>query len=433
VSTFLQRVPVDCIVAVDVAKTKFVAALASAAGETLKLVKFEHPRQTAAFVGSLQALQRAERRPVVVMEPTGTYGDALRYQCHVLGMPVHMMPPKHSHDFAEVLDAVPSMHDPKAAAVLAKLQAIKPARAWEPQTDTRRDLRAWVDQRHPIARILAIYHGHLEAMLARHWPELEVHVDVYDQRSCFALLKEFPGPQAVTAAEQAAARTLRKASRGQFGHARVQAIVDSAKSTTGVPMTVGEQERLRVIAEQIELHARRLDAVDAKLTDLVGLDEVLRRMATVVGPACAAAIGALVGTPLDFTSPRALEKAIGLNLKEKSSGNTKGPMSITKRGPGQVRRLLFMAALRLMKDDATAMAWCRARKGYKADQKLKAVVALMRKLTRALWHVARGEPFDPTKLFDTRRLDLPHRLHTAAPASPSAQTREPDQGGAAIA
>jgi len=49
------------------------------------------------------------------MEPTGTYGDALRHQCHALGLPVHMMPPKHSHDFAEVLDGVPSMHDPKAA------------------------------------------------------------------------------------------------------------------------------------------------------------------------------------------------------------------------------------------------------------------------------------------------------------------------------
>jgi len=353
----LHLVPVGCIVAVDVAKTKFVAAIAATSGEVLKLVKFEHPRQTAVFVGFLRALQREERKPVVVMEPTGTYGDALRHQCHALGLPVHMMPPKHSHDFAEVLDGVPSMHDPKAATVLAKLHAIKPARAWEPQSETRRDLRAWVDQRQPIARMLAIYHGHLEAMLARHWPEFGAHLDVYDQRSWFALLKEFPGPQAVTAASEAAGQTLRKASRGQLGLARVQAIVGSAKSTTGVPMTAGEQERLRVIAEQIELQTHRLDAVDAKLADLVAEDAVLTHMATVVGPACAAAIGSLVGSPLDFTNARALEKAIGLNLKEKSSGNTKGRLSITKRGPGQVRRLLFMAALRPAPGTAVTIAW----------------------------------------------------------------------------
>jgi hypothetical protein len=196
VEALLPLLTVGSIVAIDVAKTKFVAAIATVGGEVLKLVKFEHPRQTVAFLGLLRALQQAERKPVVVMEPTGTYGDALRYQCHALGLRVHMMPPKHSHDFAEVLDGVPSMHDPKAATVLAKLQAIKPARAWQPESDTRRDLRAWVDQRHPIARTLAIYHGHLEAMLARHWPELEAHVDVYRQRSWFALLTKYPGPQA---------------------------------------------------------------------------------------------------------------------------------------------------------------------------------------------------------------------------------------------
>lgn len=30
----------------------------------------------------------------------------------------------------------------------------------------------------------------------------------------------------------------------------------------------------------------------------------------------------------------------------------------------------------------------------------------MRKLIRALWHVARGEQFDSTKLFDVSRLKL---------------------------
>jgi hypothetical protein len=200
----------------------------------------------------------------------------------------------------------------------------------------------------------------------------------------------------------------------------VQDIVDSAKSTVGVPMTAGEQERLRDIAEPIEGQTRRLDIVDAKLVELVEKDVVLRRMATVVGPSCSAAIGALVGSPLEFANARALEKAMGLNLKEKSSGNTHGPLKITKRGPGQVRQLLFMAALRHMKDDATALSWCRARKGYKGDQKMKAVVALMRKLARALWHVARGEAYDPSKLFDTRRLDLPS---TPQPPSPSCRSR----------
>jgi hypothetical protein len=49
-------VTMGCIVAIDVAKTKMVAPIATAAGEVRKLVRFEHPRQTAVFLPLLQAL-----------------------------------------------------------------------------------------------------------------------------------------------------------------------------------------------------------------------------------------------------------------------------------------------------------------------------------------------------------------------------------------
>ena len=61
----------------------------------------------------------------------------------------------------------------------------------------------------------------------------------------------------------------------------------------------------------------------------------------------------------------------------------------------------------MLKDVSTIpRAWYRARESHQAKQSLKAVVALMRKLARALWHVGRGATFDPRKLFDTRRLGL---------------------------
>ena len=442
--TILPLVPVGCIVAIDVAKTKFVAAVATTTGEVLKLVKFEHPRQTPLFLRQVNELREAGREPVVVMESTGTYGDAIRYQLHRLGAPVHMMPPKHTHDFAEVLDGVPSMHDPKAAVVLAKLQAIKPARAWKPVSEERANLRAWLDQRNPVVRTLGLYHGHLEAMLARHWPEFGTLIDVHHQRSWFALLKTLPGPEAVSAAREAATETLHNASRGHFGREHIQKIVDSASRTMGVPMTSGEKEKLRTLAEQIETLTRRIDVVDSTLAELVEADDVLSRLATVVGPACTAAIASLIGSPLDFTSAPALEKAMGLNLKEHSSGNSMGRMSITKRGPPLVRHMLFLAALRFVKDDPVAVAWYRARKGYKAGLKLKSIVAVMRKLARAVWHVARGEAFDAAKLFDTRRLELttstPTRAKILAKPFTSAtqktaarSTQEPCERGAAIA
>ena len=215
-----------------------------------------------------------------------------------------------------------------------------------------------------------------------------------------------PGPELVAASADQAAAILRRASHGKLKQAQVAAIIDAATHSYGVPMTTGEQGKLRAIVEQLEAQTLRLSAVDVRLAALVESDPIASRMALVVGPACEAALISHVGSPLSYPSTGALEKAMGLNLKERSSGNKKGQLSITKRGSAQVRQLMFFASLRLVKADPVVAAWYRGREAYRSGKKVAAVVAVMRKLARALFHVARGAEFDARKLFDVRRLDL---------------------------
>ena len=94
VQVLITLLTVGRIVAIDVAKTKFVAAIATAAGDVLRLIRFEHPRQTYAFLQLVATLRDVKLEPRVVMEPTGTYGDALRFAIHSMDVPVHMMSPK---------------------------------------------------------------------------------------------------------------------------------------------------------------------------------------------------------------------------------------------------------------------------------------------------------------------------------------------------
>ncbi len=430
----LALLTVGCIVAVDVAKSKFVAAIATALGELVRIVRFEHPRQTGLFLRLLVALRDAKLEPRVVMEPTGTYGDAVRYQCHRLQVPVQMMSPKHTHDMAEVLDGVPSMHDPKAAMTLARLAVIRPTKRWEPESEAKRDLRAVLDRRAPVARTQTVYYGLLEGMLARHWPELDALLDVRAQRSWVALLQRMPSPQAVAAAPEEAAQLLRKASHGALPHESIAAVVASARDTFGVPMTHEEQLTLHAIVDSIERETRLLDALDKQLGELCRTDPEMARMAAVVGPACACAIVGHIGLPSAFSNARALEKAMGLNLRERSSGETHGRLHITKRGPGQVRKLLYLASLRMLNFDPVVATWYRGRGAYRCERKGAAVVAVMRKLARALWHVARGGVFDPCKLFDVRRLALqvPHTdSKLPADVAPPFHTQPLRPGGAA--
>jgi hypothetical protein len=136
------------------------------------------------------------------------------------------------------------------------------------------------------------------------------------------------------------------------------------------------------------------------LRDSDGADGVSRRQ----NDGCRPVAG--VGNPTKFECPNAYVKALGLNLKEKSSGKSKGGLHITKRGPGMARLFLYLAALRLIQRDRVARAWYAKKVSRDAGRKQKALIALMRKLASGLWHVAQGAAFDSTKLFDVARLRL---------------------------
>src|SRR6185369_11441423 len=57
VEELLPLLVAGCIIALDVAKQRFVVALATAAGELVKLFRFEHPTETPAFLQVVEAVR----------------------------------------------------------------------------------------------------------------------------------------------------------------------------------------------------------------------------------------------------------------------------------------------------------------------------------------------------------------------------------------
>ena len=51
-------------------------------------------------------------------------------------------------------------------------------------------------------------------------------------------------------------------------------------------------------------------------------------------------------------------------------------------------------------------SWYQRKVRTNGGVKLKAVIALMRKLLAALYHEVRGATYEPYRLFDTRRLQI---------------------------
>ena len=128
-------------------------------------------------------------------------------------------------------------------------------------------------------------------------------------------------------------------------------------------------------------------------------DAILTRIATVTGQTTSLVLETALGSPLDYPTPGSYRKAMGLNLKERSSGKHKGQLKITKRGPGIARKYHYFVALRWLYQDPLIAQWYGNKVRRGGHLKGKAIVALMRKLAKGLWHQGRGEPFVIDKLF----------------------------------
>ncbi len=389
------------VVGLDVAKEGQFAAVMSEEKEVICTLRFTSPKENQAFVDLLTG---CGPRVEVALESTGTYGDVLLHALRMAGVAVFQVGAKKVHDSKEIFDGVPSMHDAKAAMIIGRLHLEKVTRPWGELTSHQRTLKA-------AARTFARYDGsyqenigRLEAHLARAWPELPAELKL-TSATLLLVLAEYGTPQAVAADPEGAFALMRKVGGGFLDVEKIKRIIDAAGQSVGVPLVEAEREELQLLAR--DTNQLRLESKKSRRTieELGQENESARNLKDLVGGLSIALVLMSVGDPRTYDSSQALMKAFGLNLKVHSSGKKKGQLSIAKRGPSMPRRYLYLAALRLIQKDPTTRAWYIRRLERNGVKKVKAVVAVMRKLVRAIWQIARtGEPFDATRLFDPANL-----------------------------
>lgn len=398
----VERTPSRVIFAVDVAKETMYAALMKPSEEVLATVKWNHLRESREVVDRLRRLLVVSVE--VVMEPSGTYGDSLRWLCYEAHLPVYRVKPKQVNDLREVYDGVPSSHDGKSAAMVGWLHLLGRSELWEPRSESRRALAAAVQTNRRCDRSFRQVQNSLEAELARYWPELPEELAL-DSVTLLELLAAYGGPAGVAAAPQEARQLMARVGGVKLDRAKIDRVIASAARTVGVPMVEAEQEALRQLAVEGR-YQQKAKKRSKKEVEALSESSASQPLGQVVGAVTAAVLEVKLGQPAEYPSPRSYVKAAGLNLKVRSSGKRKGQLAITKRGSGLVRQYLYLAALRWIKDDEVARAWYEKkihRDGGR--QKGQAIVALMRKLLAGLWWVGKGRAFDVTRLFDVSKLE----------------------------
>ncbi len=224
--------------------------------------------------------------------------------------------------------------------------------------------------------------------------------------SLLALVAEYGDPSSIAAQREPARQLMRHTGRGFLRGEKIQQVLDSTQETLGVPCSEGERHLLQVLAGELQRTHKQLKQLEAQIAREVRDDAVLTRIAAFVGKTTALVLEAALGSPLEYSNPRSYLKAMGLNLKERSSGKHTGQLKITKRGPGIVRKYYYFVALRWLYQDPVIARWYGNKVRRDGQLKGKAIVAVMRKLALSLWYVARGDVFDSRKLFNVRTMEM---------------------------
>jgi len=339
------------------------------------------------------------RQLTVALEPTGTYGDALRQALAKAQLTVHRVSPKSASDYAEVFDGVPSQHDGKDAAVVAELSAQGRSWPWPMvvASEVEQELAYQVDWLDGQRRQLMLWCGRVEALLSRHWPEATRVVPLCSA-TLLQCLAEYGGPRGLAAAPDALER-VQGWGRQYLSAAKATALVDSARQTLGVTMGHWDEERLRRYAQQIQHCRGEMRAARRRLLELTKNHATIRSMGAVVGVPTACVLWVELGEPKAYHCGAAYRKAMGLNLAERSSGQWQGKLKISKRGSSSVRRWLYLAALRWVRQEPVR-SWYLRQKAQRRGECKAALIGVMRKLALALYQVGgRGKTFEREQLY----------------------------------
>ena len=181
ISTVLKKIDTNrIIVSIDAAKEDFFAGIADGHGQIAKIIKWQHPKQTRLFLEFVEALGDPNHVEFAI-EPSGNYGDSLRWQLHLRHYKVYRISGKAVHDYREVYDGVASSHDAKSCALISELHSRGRSKTWPFSDDSRREFKAKCASLRAYEKAYQQNLSRLHALTWKHWPELTQYLKLTSQ------------------------------------------------------------------------------------------------------------------------------------------------------------------------------------------------------------------------------------------------------------
>jgi transposase len=389
------------VVGIDVAKRRHVAAIRFPDGSIKKPFSFTNDRQ-----GFERLVSRVEIAGVAsgvceilfALEATGHYGHALQHYLLAGGRSVVGVNPAHTKRAKELLDGSPEKSDTKDAIIIADLAWQGRGRPVTQLDGVYAELRRLGKLREQLTTERTRYLNRYTGLVDLVFPELVGLVYDVTCPTIRNLLTEFPtAPDIGRRQYRLIRRLLWKWSIGHFDEERCRQIHEASKHSVGV------REGLEAIRLSMRLILSSLCSVESQLSVVEKTQrEALRQipyaeqLLTIpeIGSVTVATILGETGDLRQYRSAEALIKLAGLNLYSLSSGTFHGRTRITRRGRPLLRRIIYLAALRMGKQGRPLAEFHDRLLGRLAKPQI--AVACSRKLLRMMFAMVRdGTVYQP--------------------------------------
>jgi transposase len=331
---------------------------------------------------------------VIGFESTGPYAEPLFH--FLIKKPVKLVQvnPVHTKRIKDLTGNSPNKTDKKDPRVIADVIGLGHALTLIVPQGAAAHLRRLTQARERAIRDRTATINQIQHLVFVVFPEFLSVMKNISTKTAIYLIEHYPAPRDIIAlgAEELTV-VMRKISRGRLGQERAQELIHAAKNTVGI--SEGNQSIFLEIAHliaKVEHENRFINILESQLAEYLQQIPYSNSILSVKGFGVVTTAG-LIGEVADFKKFDTISeimKLAGFDLYEISSGKHKGMRRISKRGRPLIRKLLFFASINTVKSKGIM------HEPYKKMQergmpKIKALVAISRKLLRIIYALARDD------------------------------------------
>ena len=329
---------------------------------------------------------------VIGFESTGPYAEPITNYLRKKPVNLVQVNPMHTKRIKELTGNSPNKTDKKDPRVIADVISLGHSLTVVIPEGAAAQLRRLSHARERAIGRRTAMNNQLQDLVFVIFPELGSIIKPSTKTGMY-LIKNYPDSESIASIGiENLSDIIRRVSRGKFDKDRAKELYNAAKQSIGI--TEGKESVILEtshLVSNIENENRYIESLEEQMIEHLEQIPYSHSILSIkgIGHVTAAGLIGEVGDFNKFNTISEITKLAGLDLFEISSGQFKGQRRISKRGRPMMRKLLFFAAINMVK--STGIMHEKYKQMLDRGMlKMKALIAITRKILSIIFAIVRN-------------------------------------------